>query len=190
MDRRAYLTGIATTAALGLAGCGGSGDTSAPERRSPTARSTSSTTPTETSKPTPEPTPEPTATPGRLEGERYTAEYVRENAHTDVDYDDLFRDFEQYQGEAIHYNYGLLYQAMYDRYEDYDYHQLNVKNDPTEAYQGDVAMIWAGDERLLEDDLIELWAIVENLYEYETVQGETRTIPLLTLVDYELREEE
>jgi hypothetical protein len=49
--------------------------------------------------------------------------------------------------------------------------------------------VWRyGDDRLLEEDIIELWGVAEELLSYETVQGNTRTIPRLTLTDYNLRE--
>lgn len=44
-------------------------------------------------------------------------------------------------------------------------------------------------ERVLEDDVTELWGVVEQLYSDGTVEGDTRTIPRLTMTDYELRGE-
>lgn len=197
MNRRKYLAQITTIACTaGLAGCSddagqavGTVDTdtsSTPTASpSPTESPTASPTPTEsptpsptaTASPTPSPTPTPTPGPGN-----YSAQTVRKNAET-VSYDELFRNIDQYKGEAVYFEFGQIYQTIYE--DDYTYIQMDVANNDDE-WEGDVAATYWGDERLLEDDLIELWAVAEKLYEYETTAGDVRTIPLLTLVTYDL----
>lgn len=183
MHRRKYigLTGVAL--GVGLAGCasgGSDGGASGTIGEGSTPKSTK--TPTESPTPTASPTPSPTPVPGPGD---YDAKTVRESA-TDVAYDTLFRKIEQYEKESVHFEYGLVYQTIYE--DGYTYLQLDVTNDSNE-WEGDVAATYWGDDRLLENDFIELWAVVEGLHEYETVKGDTRTIPLLTIVDYELREQ-
>lgn len=175
MYRRKYFA--MASAAMGLAGCvsgSPSGSNSSGGADSPDATAT----PTATASPTPSPTPVPG--PGD-----YDAKTVRESA-TDVAYDTLFREIEQYKKESVHFEYGQIYQAMYE--DDYTYLQLYVTNESNE-WEGDVAATYWGDERLLQNDVLELWAVVEDLHEYETVKGDTRTIPLITIADYELYED-
>lgn len=174
MYKRKYL-GMAS-ASTGLAGCvsgSPSGSNSSGGAHSPNA----TTTPTPTSSPTPSPTPVPG--PGD-----YDAKTVRESA-TDVAYDTLFRKIEQYKKESVHFEHGQIYQAMYGN--DYTYLQLYVTNDSNE-WEGDVAATYWGDNRLPRNNAFELWAVVEDLHEYDRVNGDTRTIPLITIVDYELYE--
>jgi hypothetical protein len=124
-------------------------------------------------------------------GDPYDPDNIRDLAST-VDYDELFRNFESYKGEAIHFEYGSVYQTLYqENREDPttgDYYQIDVSNN-TQSYEGDIGAGWFGDERLLENDFIELWGVAEELISYETVQGDTRTIPRLTMTDFEIREE-
>lgn len=124
-------------------------------------------------------------------GDPYDPDNIRDIAST-LDYDELFRNFESYQGEAVHFKFGGIYQTIYpENREDPtagDYYQMSVTND-RQAYEGDIAADWYGDERLLENDIIELWGVTEELLSYETVQGDTRTIPRITMTDFEIREE-
>jgi hypothetical protein len=132
-----------------------------------------------------------TSTTETVWGDPYDPDNIRDLAST-VDYDELFRDFESYQGEAVHFEFGAVYQTIYpENREDPtagDYYQIQVSNN-TQSYEGDIAADWYGDERLLENDYIELWGVAEELTSYETVQGDTRTIPRITMTDFEIREE-
>lgn len=128
--------------------------------------------------------PSPTATPTPTQPPVYDKQYARANA-SEVPYETLFRNFDEYEGEPVHYPYGSIYQVMYDVEEGTDYLQLYVSTNSRE-WEGDIAAYWSGDTRLLEDDRIELWGVPERLYTYETVEGNERTIPLLTIVDVEL----
>lgn len=123
-------------------------------------------------------------------GDPYDPDNIRDLAST-VDYDELFRNFEEYQGEAVHFEFGRIYQSIYPENEEYptagDYYQLQVSND-AESFQGDIAADWYRDQRLLENDSIELWGVAEQLFSYETVDGNTRTIPRITMTDVVIRE--
>jgi hypothetical protein len=127
-----------------------------------------------------------TTTPGEdsLNIPQYDVDRVRSDAET-VSYEELFRNLEEYQGESVHYPYVRVYQTAYE--DDFDYLQAYVSTRSGE-WPGDVAMYWFGGERLLENDRLEAWAVVEKLHTYETVEGAERTIPLLTLVDFRLKE--
>lgn len=184
MDRRTCLSTAGAALTL-LAGCTGSssndGGGSGGENNPPAATATTSQTPAES--PTPTANPTPTATPSPKPGS-YNVDKVRSSAET-VGYDTIFRNIEKYTGEAVYFEYGQVYQTIYE--DNYTYLQLYVSN-KNDEWEGDVAAAYFGDERILENDRIELWGVVEDLIEYETVKGNVRTIPLLTIVDYELYE--
>lgn len=182
MRRRTFLATAVSTA--GLAGCAGSDRAS-----SPTATETDAI-PTISVQSTPfnlEPDPTSTETPTRqpLKAE-VDVQQRKQHAQT-VKYDTLFRDIEQYRGETVYYKYASVYQVIYG--ESYDYLQMNVSTS-SDRWQGDIAAYWLGDERLLEDDYMEIWGLVRGLYEYQTVQGNYRTIPSVQLIDYNLYETE
>jgi len=185
MRRRAYLATVGAT--LAVAGCTNSEGT-------PTDAPTTEprVTQTSTERPAAEPTPdrrlEPTETPAIEQGPdptEYDPAKIRARA-TPLDYDTIFRNIDEYRYRAVYYEYGLVTQTIYS--DGVDQIHLSVSNNSRE-WEGDLFAAWFGDERLLEEDLIELWGVVEGLYEYETVRGDVRTVPLLTLVDYELLEE-
>lgn len=173
MRRRAFL---AATSALtaSVAGC------TDEDTAEPTADTTPTEPPTATDPPTAtrSPTATATATP-----DPYDPEIARENAISPT-YDELFRNINQYKGDPVRFGWAQVYQVLYG--DEYDHIQMYVSNNDQE-FEGDVAAEWYGDQRILEDDRFQpVVGVAERLYEYETVQGDTRTIPLLTLVDYEL----
>jgi len=188
MHRRRLLAIVGTAA---LAGCLGDGSDETPASENP---ETNPETDTPTATPPEAPTKTPTVTPTATEtatstpttsGPSRDPETVRENAQS-VSWEDLFRNFEDHQDKAIYFEYAQIYQAIYE--ENYMYFQANVANNE-EQFEGDVALTWYGDERLLEDDYLEVWGVAVELITYETVQGNERTIPLLELIDFELREQ-
>lgn len=128
--------------------------------------------------------PRTTATPTPTPGPAYDPAYAREHAVT-PSRTELFRNVERYEGDPVHFEYGQVYQVVHDDPEPgTDFLLIYVANN-RESWEGDVAAHWTGEERLARDDLIELWGVVERLYTYTTDRGNERTIPLLTLVDFE-----
>lgn len=116
----------------------------------------------------------------------YDPQTARKNAR-DPSYDDFFRNFESYQGEPIRFEWGYIYQSIYE--DNYDYYQLEVSQTEQEL-EGDIAVVWYGNERYLEDDILNpLVGVAEELMTYETVQGNERTIPRIELVYAELFEQ-
>jgi len=178
MRRRAYLS--AASVAL-LAGCMGDGGTS----------STPTETPTSTETPTPTPTSTPTSTETATQrGADISAEDIeqaRENA-TSPTYEDLFRNFENYEGEPVHFRFAAVNQALYE--DEFTQLHLYVSNESRREADDDVMAWYYGDDRILEDDWLEIWALGWDLYKYETVQGDQRTIPGLIIAEYELLDEE
>lgn len=112
-------------------------------------------------------------------GTSYNPEQIRENAEY-IEYRNLLRDVESYVGEPIHYPWGEVVQSISDSNQ----YRINVGEYPG-FDSNDLFVDYSGDERLVEDDQIQLWGVVEGSVTYETVMGDERTIPRITLVDYE-----
>lgn len=177
MNRRGYLA-LAARSIASLAGCS--------ESDPGAVTTTSSSDETQSPTPTDQPTTTKSPTTTEVDPEDYDPKQVREEAQT-LSYDELFRNFEDYKGDAVYFEFMYVYQAIYE--DEYTYVQANVSN-TEESYQGDIAAWYFGDERILEGDVMEMWGVAEELWEYETVQGDTRTIPGIVLVDYELYDDD
>lgn len=175
MDRRRYLATAA--AAVTIAGCSNS---TTDNSRNESDSESGVTSRTETDAKT------PTATRTTDSLPNYDVRRTKKSA-VSPSYDEFFRNFEsEYQGQSTHFQYAQVYQVIYrDDEQPWDHIQMNVTNTRTEGWQGDIAAWWDGDRRLLEDDMIEVWGVAEDLYTYETVQGDERTIPYLAIVDFE-----
>lgn len=164
MRRRAYL---AAMTALGVAGC------------STDSGSATNTTDGTGEQATPTPTPTQTAA-----SQFEDVADVRAQAEA-IPYDKLFRNIDEYRDDAVYYEYASVYQVIYG--DESDYLRMNVST-TDEVWQGDIAAWHFGDERILEDDRMEVWGVIYGLYEYETTQGNTRTTPAIYLADYDRRE--
>jgi len=109
------------------------------------------------------------------------------SAAENVQYDELLRNIESYEGQAIH-STGEITQS----FEDGDTFRLNISMERGDSGLWDSSknaiVIWDG-SRYIEDDLVEFWGVVEGITEYETVMGSTRTVPLISAVDMELIDE-
>lgn len=61
-------------------------------------------------------------------------------------YDDFSGNFESYEGEAVHFEYGAVYQTLYDPGPgllSYDCYQMCVTNNE-QQYEGEIAVDWCG----------------------------------------------
>lgn len=109
-------------------------------------------------------------------------EEVREKAES-VEYSDLMRNAEEYVGEAIYYE--ATVDQVIPLEDEEDAYQLRLfVNDEND----DVMGAWRG-QRVIEDDVIETYSVGAGRIEYETIFGETREIPLLSIYDIEILEE-
>lgn len=123
----------------------------------------------------------PTPGPGT-----YDVERVKGDA-SEPTREEMFRDIEEYRGEAVRIEWAQVDQAFYE--DDYDYFRLFVSQND-EQLEGDIFAWYYGATRYIEGDMFNpIWGVVEELTEYETIHGETRTIPAITLVDVDLDEE-
>jgi len=163
MDRRGYLTGIATTAALGVAGCGGSGESSTPtgsQLQGPTEEDSSTVD---------------------LQYREWTdgeVETVKSDASQLESYDDLARNAEDRAGEYISFN-AIVLQNL--EAENYSALLLSLDNAGSQTAYGS----WTGD-RFLDGDVVTVWAEVLGTETYETAGAGQRTVPALALADVEL----
>lgn len=179
--RRSYLRVVGALGTLGIGGCLGG------ESANPTATSTATTTSTTTVETTTTTTEETTTTTEQETTTTvepppdYDPEKIREEAEY-IAYDELFRNIEYYEGEAIHFPGAEVDQAFHGAVDEY---RIYVGRTPEDG-SNDVYAQYDGRGRLIEGDQIELWGVVEGTITYETVLGEERTIPLITLVDFEM----
>lgn len=184
MRRRAFLT---ITGASFLAGCSGGSDESAPD---PTAEPTDTPTPTSTPTPTPDPGSKfrgPTRedrTYVDLQYRDYTDKErstIRENAEA-IEYDELYRNVENYVGEAVTYD-GVVIQNLES--EKYFIFLIVLNNDPNQLVYGS----WTGG-RFIEEDAVRIWAEVLGIEIYQTGAGSERSVPAVSIADMELLEED
>lgn len=129
-----------------------------------------------TSTPTVTPTPmPPTSTPVPVP--TLTHDEIRQRA-INVSYDDLARNTENYQGRSVHVS-GRVTQVVEDTWGD-GVTLLVLVTD------GDLIMVHYDGPRVLEDDNIELYALVDGRTTYTTVLGARKTVPELTAILLEI----
>lgn len=91
----------------------------------------------------------------------------------DVDYKEYYRNNEDYQNLVVHFQGKIL--QVEESSEGIAF-RLGTSN------YNDVILVGAPDyngERLLEDDIIDVWGTGRGLYTYETVLGSKETIPII-----------
>lgn len=102
------------------------------------------------------------------------------NEAEEIAYEDLFRNIESYEGEAVSYE-GTVIQNL----EDTNYDTLLISLD--EYGEDLIYATWTG-SRFLQDDVIEIWAEVIGTETYMMGSGAEKTVPALTVADAELVE--
>ena len=174
MDRRRYLATVATTTALGLAGCGGS--TSDDTGSDPTA------TPTPAGSELRGPTEEDVEQVD-LQFREWTEseiETVRNEAQS-VGYEDLARNAESYTGDYVT---GTATVVQTLEGPDADYSVLVLSYD---GRGGDVVLgSWLGG-RYLQGDIVTYWGEVLGTETYGTVNAGQLTVPAIAIADAELQ---
>lgn len=114
----------------------------------------------------------------------YSESYVTKDPEQ-PDYDRFSRKLSDYEGDAVHFAFGTVEQLVAGQGDDESDFLLTTVHNGDE--EGDIALFWDGEERIIEGDEIKVWGIVEGLYTYETVGETQRTIPEVTLVTFERR---
>lgn len=110
-------------------------------------------------------------------------EDIRDQAER-VDYPELMRNAEDYVGEPLYYRGDIVQVQSDPETEDLYMFRMNVNED-----RDDIACIWQG-ERIIEDDWVDIYALGGKRFEYETVLGAMREIPLVYVVDLEIVNDE
>lgn len=95
-----------------------------------------------------------------------------------VSYDELFRNNEKYVGKVIHFKIGQIIQVIGDT-APYDF-RVNVSKS---FFDDEIIYLdeYTG-SRLLENDIVDVYAKVTKLYTYTAVMGNSVTIPRLTVI--------
>ena len=101
-----------------------------------------------------------------------------------VSYDELFRNIENYVGDIVYFK-GQVIQVLGES----DYFDLRVAVTDKGFYWDDPVYVSYQGKRLLEGDIIKLWASVDGLITYTAVMGNWVTIPKLTALIVELYDE-
>jgi hypothetical protein len=122
--------------------------------------------------------------PGQTSEITLTIDEIKEKSII-VSYDELMRHNENYIGEIVHYEVEVV--QVHEKWGEDEYILLCKvsSNDPYDFSMDNFYIDYEG-ERLLEDDLIEIWATVDGLKTYTTVLGAKKTVPELTAKHVEL----
>lgn len=114
------------------------------------------------------------------------------SSYSELDYDNISRNPDKYDSACIHFKgevvqvleagNGLAQLRVYTSMTDYEY----IDN----YYDDDAVMVFIynydNKNRILEDDIIEIYGVFNDLYTYETVLGSSLTIPSFIMLDYKL----
>lgn len=134
--------------------------------------------PTRTPRPTPTATLPPTPTP--------TIEEIKASAAV-IPFKDLARNTETHVDAMVHYG-GEVVQVS-ERSGGRYVLRVNVTRDEHGFWSDTVWVNYQSDSiRLLDDDVIEMWAVVDGRRSYESIFGQTITLPELTAKIIELKE--
>lgn len=168
MDRRGYLAAVASTTALGLAGCGG---TSGSGGGTPTGSQFQGPTEEDNQQ-------------VDLQYQDYTdseVETIKSEAE-EIEYDSLARNAEDREGDYIKF-VGLVVQNL--EADNYSALLLSFDTSGTQLTYGS----WTGD-RFLQGDVANVWAEVLGTETYQQASGAQKTVPAIAIADVELTGEE
>ena len=112
-----------------------------------------------------------------------TSDQIRDKARSDISYDDLSRNTENYIGEYIFYR-GKIVQVM-ERSGLKAYLRVNVTEDEYGSWDDTIFVNYEG-PRVLEEDIINLWGKVLGRYTYKAVLGNQITIPEISVLILEI----
>ena len=134
--------------------------------------------PTPTPIPTPTPTPEPTPTPAPT----LTPEQ-KEETYLSVEYDEYARNPQNHEYEMVKLN-GSVVQVMEEEGDQGTGLTIRImQNDNYETIWLVYYLLPDGASRILEGDNVKVYGISAGVYSYETVQGNSLTVPLIVAED-------
>ena len=108
---------------------------------------------------------------------------IKSRAKT-ISYDELMRHNDNYVGEIIHLK-GSVMQVFEISKDKYGLLVFTRKSNSW-YYDDDLVLVYYEGERLLEDDIIEIWGRVTGLVTYKTVLGSENTVPGIKALHVEL----
>lgn len=123
-----------------------------------------------------------------------TYKEICENKYKDIDYSNLSRNPEDYKYECIHFK-GEVIQVLEDfdtnvaqlrvntKLSDYQYIENYYIDDTVYVY----IYNYNSNDRILEDDIIDLYGISEGILTYESVLGSSISIPSMTALTYSIQ---
>ena len=108
-----------------------------------------------------------------------------------IEYDDLFRNNEQHLGKVVRYagkvlQYGELSCLFCD--DPGHYLRVGTTNQGYGLYDDPIYVLYYGDQRFLEDDIVTVWGTVDGLESYTAVLGNEVTLPRIKALDVVLGE--
>lgn len=151
-------------------------------KAAPTPTPTPKPTATPTPKPTPTPTPEPTPTPAPT----LTPEQKEDTYHS-VEYEEYARNPADHEYDMVKLN-GEVIQVMEEEGDQGTILTLRIlQNDDYDTIWLVYYVLPDGASRILEGDNVKVYGISAGVYSYETVQGNSLTVPLIVADDVILK---
>ena len=108
----------------------------------------------------------------QLQSPEISLDSAKENA-LHLEYDTLLRFNEEYVGDIVYYKGEVV--QMVHRYD--DTYLLFINPDTGEWLNSDRLAVHYSGQRILEDDVVEVYGVVAGLYEYEAVLGNQVIVP-------------
>jgi hypothetical protein len=108
---------------------------------------------------------------------------IKDKARSDISYDDLSRNTENYIGEMIYYR-GKIVQVI-ERSGLKVYLRINITEGEYGSWDDTIFVNYEG-PRVLEDDIVNIWGKVEGRYSYKAVLGYEITIPEISALILEV----
>jgi len=108
------------------------------------------------------------------------------NAKTNIPYDELFRNSEDYKGQYVRYT-GKVIQVLGEPGE-WNL-RVNITKEASGSYDfwDDTVFVYSySQERVIDDDIIEFTALVNGTITYKSVMGGDITVPSLTIYEHKL----
>ena len=110
----------------------------------------------------------------RIINPQLTPDEIKSQALSNVTYDDLFRNNENYVGKIVHYR-GEITQVQ-NNYGDTYTLRISVTRREFGFWTDVIYASYEG-SRILEDDIVEFWGLVKGIKDYTAVLGNEISVP-------------
>lgn len=157
-------------------------DVTATAKTTKAQETTADSTPTPTPAPTPKPTPTPTLEPTPTPAPTLTPEQ-KEDTYLSVEYEEYARNPADHEYDMVKLN-GEVIQVMEEEGDQGTILTLRIlQNDDYDTIWLVYYVLPDGASRILEGDNVKVYGISAGVYSYETVQGNSLTVPLIVADD-------